>query len=263
MFGPIISSFTNVGVRHMGDGYLAIQTVILVSSVPLCVATATMTSNGDYSFPMETVTYLVIGAVALFVAIYLIWRFASQRQSLPCPSWLHWMVELDNPFTRVNRAATILEHLNVQASTTVADIGCGPGRLTIPLAKSVGPEGEVVAVDVQVGMIDRVRAKAQAEGLTNITFLQAGVGEGKLGRDCFDRAVLVTVLGEIPDREAAMREIYGAMKPAGLLSVTEVIFDPHFQGRQSVVRLAVAAGFREKAFFGNRIAYTIHFVKDA
>lgn len=203
--------------------------------------------------------YILLGVVGLFLITQVIWRLASRRQSLPCPSWLHWMVELDNPFTRVNRAATILEHLDAQPGMTVADIGCGPGRVTIPLARAVGPEGEVVAVDLQSGMLDLVRKKAEAESLTNIRLLHAGVGAGELGQERFDRAALVTVLGEIPDRQAALREIYGAMKPGGILSVTEVIFDPHFQGRTHVRRLAEAAGFREKAFYGSRIAYTIHF----
>jgi ubiquinone/menaquinone biosynthesis C-methylase UbiE len=140
----------------------------------------------------------------------------------------------------------------------VLDAGCGPGRLTVPAARRVGDQGEVVAVDIQPGMLARARDKARAAALTNIRFLQAGVGEGKLGRNRFDRALLVTVLGEIPDREAALKEIFEALKPGGILSVTEIIFDPHFQGRGSVTRLALAAGFREKGFFGNRIAYTLH-----
>src|SRR4029450_5491758 len=98
----------------------------------------------------------------------------------------------------------------------------------------------------------RTRKKAEAEKLTNITFLQAGAGEGKLERDHFDRAVLVTVLGEIPDREAALKEILEALKPGGILSVTEVIADPHFQRRSTVTRLASAVGFKERAFHGNR-----------
>jgi ubiquinone/menaquinone biosynthesis C-methylase UbiE len=210
---------------------------------------------------MHTMIYAVLAAVAIFLLVSIVWRLYSQRKSMPCPSWLRWMVELDNPFTRTNRAATILGHLDVHSGMIVGDIGCGPGRVTIPLAKAVGPEGEVVAVDVQSGMLGRVRQKAEAAGLTNITFLQAGIGEGKLGRDRFDRAVLVTVLGEIPDQEAAMREIHAAMKPEGILSVTEVIFDPHFQGRSTVTGVARAVGFTEKTFLGNRIAYTIHLVK--
>lgn len=48
-----------------------------------------------------------------------------------------------------------------------------------------------------------------------------------------------------------------------MLSVTEVVFDPHFQRRRTVERLAAAAGFAPGPFFGNSIAYTIHFTKPA
>ena len=71
----------------------------------------------------------------------------------------------------------------------------------------------------------------------------------------------MTVLGEIPDREAALREILAALKPGGMLSVTEIIFDPHFQSRATITQLARSAGFREKAFYGNRIAYTLNLEK--
>jgi predicted methyltransferase len=71
----------------------------------------------------------------------------------------------------------------------------------------------------------------------------------------------VTVLGEIPDRAAALEEVYAALKPGGVLSVTEVIFDPHFQRRSGVTRFGTAAGFRERAVFGNRFAYTVHLEK--
>ena len=203
--------------------------------------------------------FIVIAGLALLVTI--ISCFVFRRFSLPCPVWLGWMVELDNPFTKTNRAAVIIEYLDIQPGMAVMDVGCGPGRLTIPAARQVGEEGRVMAVDIQSGMLDRVRVKAKAAHLDNIQFLNAGVGEDKLGKNEFDRALLVTVLGEIPDREAAMKEIYGALKPGGLLSVTEVIFDPHFQRRQTVTRLAKAAGFCEKAFYGNAVAYTMHFEK--
>ena len=87
------------------------------------------------------------------------------------------------------------------------------------------------------------------------------MGEAKLEKNQSDRALLVTVLGEIQHREAALREIYDALKPGGILSITEIIFDPHFQSRSSVKRIANAIGFQEKNFFGNRFSYTIQFKK--
>jgi len=208
-----------------------------------------------------TFVYVAAGVAGALLLIAVVWRLGSRGYSIPCPVWLHWMVELDNPFTKTNRAAVIVGHLNLQPGMKVVDVGCGPGRLVIPLARAVGPGGEVVAMDIQAGMLSRAREKAQAAGLQNIAFLEAGTGAGRLGRDRFDAALLVTVLGEIPDRDAALNEIFDALKPGGVLSVTEIIFDPHFQGRHSVVRLAARHGFRERAFHGNRIAFTMHFEK--
>ena len=204
---------------------------------------------------MATLAYILLGLLGVMVLVAVVWRGASRRRSLPCPTWLSRLVELDNPFTETNRAAVIVERLELQPGMAVLDVGCGPGRVAIPLARKVGPDGEVVAVDIQAGMLRRAQEKAQAAKLTNIRFLEAAVGGGKLPRDRFDRALLVTV------RESALCEIFDALKPGGRLSVTEVIFDPHFQSRQSVARLAHSAGFREKAFHGNRIAYTLNFEK--
>ena len=211
---------------------------------------------------MEIVGYALLSLACLTVLIFIAWRLASRRQSLPCPVWLRWLVELDNPFTKTNRAAFIIEHLEIEPGMTVVDVGCGPGRLAIPAAKQVGPLGRVVAMDIQQGMLSRTQQKAEVADLGNIEYLQAGAGEGKLGQEQFDRALLVTVLGEIPDREATLREIFEALKPKGILSVTETMFDPHYQSRRSVTRLAEAVGFRERAFFGNRLAYTLHFEKN-
>jgi ubiquinone/menaquinone biosynthesis C-methylase UbiE len=203
----------------------------------------------------------LFGAIAFFVVVTVVWLFASRRRSLPCPVWLRWLVELDNPFTKTNRAAVIIDHLGLRPGMTVLDLGCGPGRLTVPVAQRVGHEGRVVAVDLQAGMLARAKEKARAANLSNIEFIRAGAGEGQLGHGRFDRALLVTVLGEILDRTGALKEIFDALKPGGLLSVTETVFDPHYQSRQTVTRLAGEVGFREQGFFGNRVAFTLNFEK--
>ena len=210
---------------------------------------------------MATAAYVFLGLVGLTGLVTIVWRVASRGHSVPCPVWLRWLVELDNPFAKTNRAAVIVQHLDLRPGMAVLDAGCGPGRVTIPIAERVGQQGEVVAMDIQAGMLRRAEEKARTANLTNIRFLQAALGEGKLARNHFDRSVLVTVLGEIPDREAALREIFDALKPGGMLSVTEIIFDPHFQTRNTVARLARAVGFREKALHGNRVAFTLSLEK--
>lgn len=210
---------------------------------------------------MQTAAFFSLTLVIVGILVFVVWRLASRRQSLPCPVWLRWLVELDNPFTRTNRAATIIDHLDLQPGMNILDAGCGPGRLSIPLARKTGPDGLVVAMDLQAGMLRRAKIKAQTAGLDNISFVHAGIGENKAGTNQFDRAVLVSVLGEIPDRKAALGEIYAALKPEGLLSISEIIFDPHFQSRKTVSRLAAEIGFHEHGFFGNRLAYTLNLEK--
>jgi len=208
-----------------------------------------------------TAPTILLLAVAVTVLVAVAWRLASRRQSLPCPVWLRWLVELDNPFTKTNRAAFIVETLALSPGMTVLDAGCGPGRLTVPLARSVGLTGRVVALDIQPGMLARAKTKTEAAGQANVEFVAAGLGDGTLSANYFDRAVLVTVLGEITNPSSALADLFISLKSGGFLAIVEVIFDPHFQSRSTVTRLAVSVGFRERAFFGHSLAYVIHFEK--
>ncbi len=212
---------------------------------------------------MATFGYIILCVLGLVFFVWIVWRLSSRRCDLPCPAWLRWFVELDNPFTKTNRAAFIVEHLGLEPGMIVLDAGCGPGRLTIPVARGIGGDGRVVAMDVQDGMLRRVKAKVDAEKLDNVEFLHAGLGEGTLGEDRFDRVLLVTVLGEIPGRKAALEEVFRSLKAGGILSITEVVFDPHFQRHSTVARLAGEIGFRERKVFGKWWAFTAQYEKPA
>ena len=91
--------------------------------------------------------------------------------------------------------------------------------------------------------------------------MQGRAGDGKLGHNQFDRVLLDTVLGEISDQKEPMADIFNALQPGGLLSVPEVVADPHFQRCASMTRTACSAGFTKKDFWGNRISFTINFEK--
>jgi SAM-dependent methyltransferase len=80
---------------------------------------------------------IFLSLFGIFLVVFVMWRFASRRRSLPCPAWLGWLVELDNPLAKTSRAAVIVENLDLEPGMLVLDIGCGPGRVAVPIAKRV------------------------------------------------------------------------------------------------------------------------------
>ena len=183
----------------------------------------------------------------------------QRRRPIPHPPPLTFLFE--NPIVgAVVGPELLIERLNVAPGMRVLDAGCGPGRLTIPLARVVGPAGEVVALDGQSAMLTKLQERLEAEGITNVRPLQAGLGEGAL-EGPFDRILLAMVLGEVRDRESAVRELYAALRPGGNLSVTEVFGDPDYRRPATVRREVEVAGFRLVERHGGFPAYTLNFEK--
>lgn len=209
----------------------------------------------------------MLGALVLVATVSTGW-FALRHagHGKPYPVWLSGL--LDNPVTRkISGITTLIERAGVTEGMRVLDAGSGPGRLTIPLARRVGVGGEILALDVQEGMLERVRRRAAAEGLSNIrtlrSALEANAQAPEMRAADFDRALLVTVLGEVPDPEKAMRALYSALNSGGVLSVTELIIDPDYQRRSQVRALGQRVGFDIERSYGTVLAFTQNFRKPA
>ena len=197
---------------------------------------------------------LILGAI---LAVGLVWRYAYF-----CPSWL--VPLLENPYVEaVAGAAPLMQRAGVRPGMRVLDAGCGPGRITLSAATGVGATGRVVALDMQPRMLEKLQRRLRERGVSNVVPLLAGLGDGKLPADEFDVVFLVTVLGEVPDQAAALREIHRALRTGGILSITEVLPDPHYQPIARVRELTRQAGFREQQCFSGVVAYTLNVVKDA
>lgn len=112
-------------------------------------------------------------------------------------------------------------------------------------------------------MLEKLK-KRQAEAQAgNIRPVQASLERLPFRENSFDRALLVTVLGEVPNPGAALGEIRRVLKAGGVLSITEVLPDPHYQRASVVRRLAEEAGLRLLERFGGTLAYTTNWLKPA
>ena len=200
---------------------------------------------------MVTGALMAIGVSARF-------RHRLRPYKVPCPVWMSFLLE--NPYMKsVASAEILMDRARVEPGMRLLDVGCGAGRIAIPAALRVGAEGEIVALDVQAGMLKKLEHRAKKQGVTNIKTIHSGAGEGTAVPGVFDRVFIVTALGEIPNRPATLREARAALAPDGMLSITEVFPDIHFQTKQRVIGLAQDNGFELEEFFGNSLAFTMNF----
>ena len=124
-----------------------------------------------------------------------------------------------------SRAIEVLERIGIRRGQTVLDFGCGSGTYTIPVAKIVGPQGRVYALDKDKKALDELMQKARSAGLKNIGRMDAS---GKLEIELVDESVDIVLLFDVfhsfyfpqaDDRRRLLNEIYRIMKPTALVSV--------------------------------------------
>ena len=207
-----------------------------------------------------TILWILLALLTLRIGVNLGLRLASRRWSLPCPTSLAWL--LDTPgFQGILGTATTLDRIGLRSGQRVLEIGPGPGRLLIPAAERVRPGGEVIGIDIQKGMLDRLSQRARKQGITNLTTIPGDGIRPHVPAESCDVVMLCEVLGEIPDRAAVLAQCFRALKPGGVLSVTEWLPDPHYQFQSVLKRLAGHAGFQLQSIQGGWWLYTANFIK--
>ena len=118
-----------------------------------------------------------------------------------------------------------------------------------------------MGIDIQPGMVGRLKERARRAQVSNLTAILGDATQPVVAEAGFDLAFLVTTLGEIPDRAAVLAQCFRALKPGGVLSITEMFPDPHYQSRSTVKRLAEETGFRLQSIQGGWWLFTANFEK--
>jgi ubiquinone/menaquinone biosynthesis C-methylase UbiE len=202
---------------------------------------------------------ITLGAIVFFWVVILrllSWLGAKIGYSPPCPASVSCLV--DNPVRRWY-LRHVVERVGVRSGERVLELGPGPGTFTIEAARRTEPRGSVVAVDIQPKMISALESRVREAGLHNVEAYTAAAGQLPLDEGSVDRAFMVTVLPEIPDKQLALSELHRVLKPNGILSVTEEFLDPDYPLPQTTIRWATEAGFQLVERHGNWWAYTLNF----
>jgi len=114
-----------------------------------------------------------------------------------------------------------LDALKLKPGMVVADIGAGVGYMSLRMARRVGPTGKVYANDVQPEMLDKLRANAQREKLSNIETVLGSVADPKLPAGKIHVVLLVDVYHEFSQPQEMLQHIRAALKPDGRLVLLE------------------------------------------
>lgn len=156
-----------------------------------------------------------------------------------CPYSQRFWVEAPHPFITRARLREILEP---RPGERLLEVGPGTGYYTLPVAEWLLPGGTLEIVDVQQDMLDHTMRRAGEQRIGNVTPTLADARELPFGDDRFDGAYLVTVLGEIPDQDAALRELRRVVRPGGRIVVGELFGDPHMVTHSALAKRAGDAG---------------------
>lgn len=211
---------------------------------------------------MSYAIWAIAAIVAILAAVSFAWRYASRRWSLPCPTIFAGAVD-GRMVDKFSATTATLDRMGLRPGMTVVEIGPGPGRLLVPAARRVLPGGKAIGVEVQQGMLDKLRRKLAGDDPGNVELIHGDATQTVLPRESADVVYLCTVLGEIPDRRTALAHCFDALKPGGRLSITEIIMDPHYQTVAKVRALAAELGFEFEDITSNWRMYTANFRRPA
>lgn len=161
-----------------------------------------------------------------------------------------------------------LEILGPWADMAYADIGCGPGYFTLPVAERVGPQGKIYAIDLQPEMLQELERRAQAKGLKNVITVRSSEREIPLSSSCVDAACLANAFHELEEPVSFLREAQRILKSSGRLIVIdwkpiETPMGPPLSERvplQTILEALQMAGFRR---WHEHAIYPYHHVVEA
>lgn len=119
------------------------------------------------------------------------------------------------------RVDEVLEKLQLKPGDVVADIGSGSGVFSIPMARAIGPNGTLYAVDIDQEMIDFVGDRAKKAGLKNVRIVLGEYADPKLPVRDLDVAFFHRVLHMIELRQAYVNAVAKYLKPDGRIVIIE------------------------------------------
>lgn len=169
-----------------------------------------------------------------------------------CPYAARFSLDLLRPGLGRRRLAEVLEP---RPGERILEVGPGTAHYTLEVARAIAPGGRLDAYDLQPEMLATVERRARAAAVDNVVCQQGDATRLPYADATFDAVFMVTVLGEIPDQDAALREVRRVLKPGGRAVFGEIALDPHVVTAGALRRRGEAAGLCFVARHGTPLAF--------
>lgn len=226
------------------DAWTVLRAWAFFSEIGAWVLAVVMALRGELLWAGVCVVY-ALGADAAG-------RLWSRKSPVPMPHFMRWVLLVPRGPHSPKRVEQILQP---RSGERMLEIGPGVGVHALPIASSLLPNGVLDVLDVQQEMLDELKRRAANSGLTNIAPTQGDAQKLPYPDHIFDAAYLISVLGEIPDAVAALRELRRVLKPDGRLLIGEVLIDPDFISLPVLQEKAGDAGLAFEQKVGPSFAY--------
>jgi ubiquinone/menaquinone biosynthesis C-methylase UbiE len=115
--------------------------------------------------------------------------------------------------------------LKIKEGSTVADIGCHEGYMTVKLSKKVNTDGIVYAVDVEQGKLDRLEKHLADRKIQNVRLVKGDYDNPKLPVNSLDAVIILDTYHEMDDHDKILQHVMTSLKNGGRLILCEPIAD--------------------------------------
>lgn len=130
--------------------------------------------------------------------------------------------KLDNPKRKeILPANKIIKSLKISDYQAVADIGCGVGYFTLPMAQEIGSQGTVFAVDISEIMVNETKRRVDEENLKNVQVIRSQENSFGLSSDSIDLIFISTVFHELKEPIRFLLECKKVLKEEGILIILD------------------------------------------
>jgi ubiquinone/menaquinone biosynthesis C-methylase UbiE len=140
----------------------------------------------------------------------------------PARSPEEWVRILENPERDGwQKPQQVVEALGFTRGASVADIGAGSGYFSVLFAAAVGPQGTVYAADIDAGLIDHLKQRAENEGLANLKPVLGKPDDPLLPPASIDLVFICDVIHHIENRGPYYRKLATALRPRGRVAIVD------------------------------------------